>query len=114
MLTVASPIMVMVIRKAALRPARSPTRPKIRAPIGRKKKPAPNNPKAASRPAVELRPEKKFLAMIGVRAPKTKKSYHSKAVPAAEATTTVAMDALRGAEASLAITLSVIPPESPF
>jgi hypothetical protein len=34
--------------------------------------------------------------MIGVRAPKTKKSYHSKEVPAAEAMTTVAIEALRG------------------
>ena len=37
--------------------------------------------------------EKKFLEMTAARVPKMKKSYHSKAVPAAEAATTVVMDA---------------------
>ena len=92
MAKVAPPIRVTVTRKAPLRPIRSPTRPKISAPTGRKKKPAPNRASAASSPAVASSSEKKFLAMIGVRAPKTKKSYHSNAVPAAEAATTVRIE----------------------
>ncbi len=61
--------------------------------MGRKKNPAPNRARAASRPAVGSRAEKKFLAMTGVSVPKTKKSYHSKAVPAAQAAITVVIEA---------------------
>lgn len=43
---VAAPIMITVIRNAPLRPERSPTRPKISAPTGRKAKPAANEPSA--------------------------------------------------------------------
>src|SRR5665213_1025790 len=95
MATVAPPIMITVIRNVLWRPTRPPRRPKISAPIGRKKKPVPNRARAASRPAVESRAVKKFLAMTGVRAPKAKKSYHSKVVPSAEAATTVRMEAAR-------------------
>src|SRR5579859_555416 len=87
--TVAAPIIVTVIRNAPLRPTLSPTRPKISAPIGRKKNPAPNRPSAARSPAVGSRAVKKFLAITGARVPKTKKSYHSKVVPITEAATTV-------------------------
>src|SRR5262249_9938986 len=93
MAKVAPPISVTVIRNAALRPTRSPRPPKISAPIGRKKNPAPNRASAAKRPAVASRPAKKFLPMIEVSAPKTKKSYHSTAVPADEAVMTVRMEA---------------------
>ena len=41
-----APIMITVIRKAPLRPARSPMRPKIKAPSGRKANPAANEPSA--------------------------------------------------------------------
>mgnify|MGYP003134854784 CR=1 FL=1 len=92
MASVAPPISVTVMRKAALRPTRSPMRPKINAPKGRKAKPAPNRARAATRPAVSFSPAKKFREMIVARVPKMKKSYHSKAVPAEEATTTVRMD----------------------
>ncbi len=92
MAKVAPPIRVTVTRKAALRPIRSPRPPKISAPTGRKKNPVPNSASAASRPAVASRPEKKFLPMIEVRAPNTKKSYHSNAVPADDAAITVRMD----------------------
>ena len=92
MAKVAPPIRVTVIRKAALRPIRSPMRPKISAPRGRKAKPAPKRASAATRPAVSVRPAKKLREMIAASVPKMKKSYHSKAVPADEATTTVRMD----------------------
>jgi hypothetical protein len=38
---------------------------------------------------VSLRPEKKVLEITWVRLPNTKKSYHSKVAPVAEAATTV-------------------------
>ena len=40
------PIMMTVTRKAPLRPVRSPIRPNISAPSGRKAKPAANEPRA--------------------------------------------------------------------
>ncbi len=92
MAKVAAPIRMTVIRKAPLRPALSPIRPKISAPSGRKKNPAPNRPSAASTPAVSPSSAKKFLPITEARVPKTKKSYHSNAVPADEARTTVRID----------------------
>src|SRR5579859_3743888 len=83
--------MVTVIRNAPLRPTLSPTRPKISAPIGRKKNPAPKRPSAASSPAVGSSAVKKFLAITGARVPNTKKSYHSNVVPITEAAITVRM-----------------------
>jgi len=86
---VAPPIKVTVTRNAPLRPSRSPTWPNTSAPIGRKANPTPNRARAAKVPAVSFRPAKKVLEMTWVRLPKMKKSYHSNAVPAAEAATTV-------------------------
>lgn len=88
---VAPPIRLTVTRNAPLRPSRSPMWPNTRAPIGRKAKPTPNRARAARVPAVSLRPAKKALEITWVRLPKMKKSYHSKAVPAEEAATTVNM-----------------------
>ena len=93
MAKVEPPIRVTVTRKAPLRPTRSPIRPNTRAPRGRKANPTPNRARAANRPAVSLRPAKKTLEMTPVRLPKMKKSYHSKVVPADEATTTVHIEA---------------------
>ena len=101
MANVAPPIMLTVMRKALLRPSRSPRRPKIKAPTGRKKKPAPKSASAASRPAVGSSSAKKFLAMTGVKAPKTKKSYHSKVVPATDAAITVRMEIGGAADAAM-------------
>ena len=100
------PIIKTQIRNAALRPIRSPTRPKISAPNGRKAKPTPNSARLAIRPAVDPSWAKKVLEMIWTRLPKMKKSYHSKAVPAADAATTVRIEAC-AAGAALAV-VSVI------
>ena len=43
---VETPIRLMVARKVALRPMRSPMRPKIRAPMGRKANPTAKAPSA--------------------------------------------------------------------
>src|ERR1700722_3088694 len=96
MAKVAPPIIETQIRNAALRPRMSPTRPKISAPSGRKAKPTPNNASAAICPAIGSSWAKKVLAMIACRLPKMKKSYHSNAVPAAEAATTVRMGVVAG------------------
>ncbi len=91
MAKVANPIRLTVIRKAPLRPAVSPIRPKISAPTGRKANPTAKLIRAKTKPADSLRPAEKVLAMIEARGTKTKKSYHSNAVPAAEAPTTSRM-----------------------
>ena len=109
MATVAHPIMVTVIRKAPLRPTLSPTRPKISAPMGRKKKPAPKSPRAASRPEVGSSSVKKFRAVTGASAPKTKKSYHSKVKPRVEAITTSRRDAADGPSDRFAMPLAPAP-----
>src|SRR5580658_5417761 len=96
MAKVAPPIIETQIRNAALRPRMSPTRPKISAPSGRKAKPTPNSASAAIWPAIGSSWAKKVLAMIACRLPKMKKSYHSNAVPAAEAATTVRMGVVAG------------------
>ena len=84
--------MLTVTRNAPLRPSRSPITPKIKAPSGRKAKPAANNASAASRAGVGSSPAKNTLEMTGARLPKMKKSYHSNAVPADEAMMTRAID----------------------
>src|SRR3954462_4075908 len=86
------PIRLTVMRKAPLRPRRSPMTPKISAPSGRNAKPAANKPSAAMSAGVGSSPAKKTLEMTGARLPKMKKSYHSKAVPADDAMTTRAID----------------------
>ncbi len=83
---------LMVIRKALLRPNLSPMTPKIKAPRGRKAKPAANSARAASKAGVGSSPAKNTLEMTGAKLPKMKKSYHSNAVPADEATMTRAID----------------------
>src|SRR6516225_967756 len=85
MAKVAPPIIETQIRKAALRPRMSPTRPKISAPSGRNAKPTPDSVSAAIWPAVGPSAAKKCLEMSVSRLPKTEKSYHSTDVPAAEA-----------------------------
>ncbi len=99
---VAPPISETQIRNAALRPKRSPTRPKISAPSGRNANPTPNSASAAIWPAVGPSWAKKFFEMIVRRLPKTKKSYHSNAVLAQEAATTVRI-AVTGAIAGGAV-----------
>src|SRR3954469_9090410 len=89
---VAAPIRLTVTRNAPLRPRRSPTTPKIKAPSGLKANPAANKASAASSAGVGSRPAKNTLEMTGARLPKMKKSYHSNAVPADEAITTRAID----------------------
>src|SRR5436190_14360953 len=108
MANVAAPIIITVIRKAPLRPALSPMRPNTSAPSGRNRKPAPNRASAAARPAVGGRPAKKVLEMTPVRLPKTKKSYHSKAVPADEAAMTVRSGVSAGFRSSTVAAISAI------
>ncbi len=88
---VAPPIRLTVIRNAPLRPRRSPTTPKMIAPSGRNAKPTANKASAAISAGVGSSPAKNTLEMTGARLPKMKKSYHSNAVPADEATTTRVM-----------------------
>src|SRR6185312_8615927 len=99
-------------RKAALRPSRSPTPPKISAPMGRKAKPTPNRASEAISPAVDPSAAKKFFEMTCTRLPKMKKSYHSKEVPAQEAATTVRRDVSRTGDArvSSAVISAMTPP----
>ena len=66
--------------------------PKISAPNGRNAKPTANRPSAAISAGVGSRPEKNALPITGARLPKMKKSYHSNAVPADDATMTRAID----------------------
>jgi hypothetical protein len=61
---VATPMIMMVIRKVYLRPTRSPRRPNTRAPNGRTAKPAAKASSAKMKPAVGLTPEKNCAAMI--------------------------------------------------
>ncbi len=86
------PIRLTVARKVALRPTRSPIAPKMIAPSGRKAKPTANSASAATSAPVGSSPARNTLAMTGVRLPKMKKSYHSKAVPADDAVMTRAID----------------------
>src|SRR5688572_11439006 len=92
MAKVAPPMIDTVARNAPLRPSRSPITPKMIAPSGRKAKPAANNPSAAISAAVGSSPAKNTFEMVVASAPKMKKSYHSNAVPAADATTTRFID----------------------
>src|SRR6185312_3477486 len=85
--TVAAPIRLTVVTNAPLRPSLSPTQPNTSDPRGRKAKPAPNAPSARMKPAASGTPEKKFFEIRAARLPKTKKSYHSKDVPAEDAAT---------------------------
>src|SRR5687768_1815917 len=89
---VAPPIRLTVVRKVALRPTRSPITPKMIAPSGLKAKPTANSASAAISAEVGSSPARNTLAMTGARLPKMKKSYHSNAVPAEDATTTRFID----------------------
>src|SRR5665647_81521 len=108
MAKVEKPIRLMVTRKVPLRPTRSPMRPKIRAPIGRKAKPTAKAPRAKTYPAVSLSPAKKVLDRMAARGTKRKKSYHSKAVPAAEAATTRIMLVVLGPALAPAVVLATV------
>ncbi len=103
MAKVASPMIVIVTRKVRLRPVRSPNQPNTRAPSGRTAKPAAKVSSAKMKPWVSPAAAKKCLAMIAVREPKMKKSYHSKMVPAAEAAST---SPIRGAGAVSSLMIS--------
>ena len=69
MKNVPAPISVMVMRNVYLRPIRSPSRPKKRAPNGRTAKPAANASKVKMKAAVGLTPEKNCAARIGASVP---------------------------------------------
>ena len=81
-----------MVRKAPLRPERSPITPKMIAPSGRNAKPAANKASAATSAAVGSSPAKNTFEMVAASEPKMKKSYHSNAVPADEAATTRVID----------------------
>jgi hypothetical protein len=105
---VAPPMIETQIRNAALRPKRSPTRPKISAPSGRKANPTPKSASAAICPAVGPSAANKFFDMIVKRLPKMKKSYHSNDVLAADAAITVVIDVcLAGGCAASSAAMSV-------
>ena len=66
---VATPMMTIVIRNVCLRPARSPSLPKMIAPNGRTAKPAANASSAKMKPVVSLTPVKNCLPMIAASEP---------------------------------------------
>ena len=114
MAKVAAPIISTVTRKAPLRPVRSPIRPKISAPTGRKAKPTAKLISAKTSPAASESPAEKVLAMIVASGTKTKKSYHSNAVPAAEAAITTRMSAAGPASAVIVVRASLMPTGLPL
>ena len=106
---VAPPIRLTVMMKAPLRPRRSPMRPNTSAPTGRKAKPTAKDPRAKRKAAESVSPAENCLAMMVANGTKTKKSYHSNAVPAAEAAMTRASDG----EARLAPCAPIVPTAIP-
>ncbi len=68
------PMMVMVMRKARLRPDLSPMRPKISAPSGRIAKPAAKVSRVKMKPAVSFTLAKKWRDISGANVPKRMKS----------------------------------------
>ena len=63
------PMIASVTRKVNLRPTRSPSRPKMRAPSGRTIKPTAKVASAKMKAVVSLTPEKKWAAKVLARAP---------------------------------------------
>ncbi len=76
--------------------------------MGRTAKPAPKAARAKMKAAASLTPTKKTLAMTALSEAKTKKSYHSKVVPAADAATIRRMAWVLGAMSAMAAELSVV------
>lgn len=62
------------------------------------------------KPTVSSTAVKKLRVMMAVRAPKMKKSYHSKAVPAAEAATTSPVRLARGSATAAVMPCSPVQP----
>ena len=93
-LTVAKPIIAMVIMNTGLRPIRSPIEPNKRDPIGLTTIPTPKVARLAKMPVLGSLEGKKSGTKTTAKVAKVRKSYHSKKVPKQVAIATFPKDCL--------------------